>query len=149
MTNGEQNTPQDAEYIDAATAGEILGVSPRQAMRYGAGSDAPVRTSRDGRRVFFHAGDVRALAQELESRKHAPPRPRAELMPTGEIFNYLRERDARVKELEEQLAAAHRRIGQLEGVQETIKLLRDELAGLKGEDRGPQLPWWRRMFSKG
>ncbi len=135
----------DDEYIDATAAGAILGVSPRQAMRYGAGEDAPVRTSRDGRRVRFHAGDVRDLAQELEARKHAPPRPRAELMPIGEVFNYLRERDARIKELEEQLSVAHRRIGQLEGVQETIKLLRDELAELKGDRR----PWWRRMFGKG
>ncbi len=138
----------DEEYISAADAGELLGVSARQAMRYGAGDDAPVRTRRDGRRVLFHAEDVQELAAQLKDRRDGPRQQRAEMVRFVDIFDYLRERDVRIKELEEQLAIAQRYIGQLEGTQETVKLLRDELAMLKAEE--PPEParrsWWQRLL---
>src|SRR5688572_9720450 len=97
------------DYITAAEAGTILDVSPRQAMRYGAGDDAPVRTSRVGRRVLFHAGDVRALADQLSNeRRAAKPAQRAEMVRFVDVFDYLRERDARIKELETELELAQR-----------------------------------------
>ncbi len=146
MSNGAH----EDEYIDAAAAGAILGVSPRQAMRYGYGPQAPVRTSRLGRRVLFHAGDVQALAEHLSTQRRAPQTDRAEMVRFVDVFDYLRERDRRIAELEDELKAAHRRIGQLEGEQQTVNLLRDELATLKAERDAeePQesRPWWRRLF---
>ncbi len=136
------------EYISAAEAGELLGKSKRQAQRYGEGDDAPVRTRHDGRRVLYHAGDVRALAEQLRTKDAAPRQQRTEMVRFVDVFDYLRERDARIAQLEEELRVAHRRIGQMEGEQQTIALLRDELATLKGEPapEAPQRPWWRRLL---
>ncbi len=149
MTNG---THED-EYIDAAAAGEILGKSKRQAQRYGEGDGAPVRTRHEGRRVLYHAGDVRALAEQIREKEQAPRQQRAEMVRFVDVFDYLRERDARIAQLEEELKHAHRRIGQLEGEQQTVALLRDELAALKAErdtEQPPEVPepapWWKRLF---
>ncbi len=133
----DHDHPED-EYIDAAAAGEILGKSKRQAQRYGEGPDAPVRTRHDGRRVLYHAGDVRALAEQFKEKEHAPRQQRAEMVRFVDVFDYLRERDARIAQLEEELRHANRRIGQLEGAQDTVRLLRDELATLKGEREAEQ-----------
>src|SRR5918997_6762348 len=59
MTNGTQ--PED-EYIDANAAAELLGVSPRQALRYAA--DGIIQSRHVGRRVFLHRGDVQDLAEQ-------------------------------------------------------------------------------------
>src|ERR687886_501253 len=61
MTNGEQ---PDEAYIDAAAAADLLGVSPRQALRYAAGPDAVIRSRRVGRRVLLCLEDVQALADQ-------------------------------------------------------------------------------------
>ena len=51
------------EWLTAQAAGELLGLSPRQVQRYGADPDEQIRTQQDGRRVLYHAEDIRALAE--------------------------------------------------------------------------------------
>jgi hypothetical protein len=113
MANG---THED-EYISAAAAGEILGVSPRQAMRYGASEK--VRTILDGRRILYHAGDVRALAHEHQQRRQRVNDT------TTRGMSRPNEWRTKYEEANEALLAAAHKIGALE---QQIKQLQDEVA---------------------
>jgi hypothetical protein len=97
--------PEDDEYISAAAAGEILGVSPRQAMRYGAGDD--IRRRVEGRKFFYHTGDVQALAAKHQGRRQRV---------TDATSHMSRPNEWRTKyeEANEKVIAAARAIGQLE-----------------------------------
>ncbi len=104
------------EYISAAAAGEILGVSPRQAMRYGAGDD--IRRRMEGRQFFYHAGDVRTLAAKHQGRRERV---------TNATSHMSRPNEWRTKyeEANEKVIAAARAIGQLE---QQVSALQAEVA---------------------
>src|SRR5919199_5459187 len=97
-------------YITVEDAAAILHVTTRQVNRYGSGEQPKLRTRRSGKRVLCHREDVEALADELDSahRLTPPAGPRTDLVPAGEMLEYLRERDARLDVLQAQLTqAAH------------------------------------------
>ncbi|HSH78189.1 MAG TPA: hypothetical protein VLA19_06625 [Herpetosiphonaceae bacterium] len=112
----DHDQPED-EYITAAAAGEILGVSYRQAMRYGA--KGQIRTRAEGRRFMYHAGDVRTLAAAQQSRRQR--------VDSGATRSMSRPSEWKTKYEEANAAvisAAHR-IGQLE---QEVEQLRQEIA---------------------
>jgi len=124
------------QYIPVEQVAAILGVTIRQASRYA----SKVRTERRGQRIFYHLDDIREQAR-LRGKEHqasidahayrpAPQAPKAELMPPGEMLNYLRERDAEVRQLQQQLLQAARRIGELEATLQQ-RLLPDEANDLQ------------------
>lgn len=144
---------EDDEYITAAAAGDILGVSYRQAMRYG--SKGQIRMRTEGRRFMYHAGDVRALAeQQRASRQRVDSGATRSMSRPNEWKTKYEETNAAV------ISAAHR-IGQLE---QEVAQLRQELARrpsaeayaeLEGkyqqllqiqaeaEPATPPRPWWK------
>ena len=123
----------DDDYITVEDAAAILGVTPRQANRYGSGNAPRIRTQRAGRRILYHRGDVEALADGLGAhRRLAPAQPaRADLIPAGEMLDYLRERDARIDALQDRVSTLERENGELRG----------QLRALLGPP--PRRPWWR------
>ena len=130
------------EYITVEAAAAILGVTTRQANRYGSGNPPRVRIQRAGRRILYHRGDVEALADELGAhRRLTPPPPtRADLIPAGEMLDYLRERDAQLEALQAQLRTAAHRIGELEGELAAIQAERD---AIRQQLTAAPRPWWR------
>ena len=156
---------ENEQYIPVEEAGRILGVTPRQANRYG--TEGKIRTRKAGKRIMYHRGDVEALAEDLGvAFKPQKQQPQMELMPPGEVLNYLQQRDAQVYELTSKLTEAYHRIGQLEGTmqqrllpederqlrQQIVDLererseLRAELERLKEEQENKPQPWWKRLF---
>ncbi len=111
----------DAAYIPVETAAEILRMTARQVNRYG--NEGRLQTRRAGRRVLYLRSDVDALAAELGVTLRPAPRPRAELVPVGQMLDYLRERDARLDELQRQLLSAATEIGRLQQTIEHQRLL--------------------------
>ncbi len=149
----------DDEYITVEDAADILRVVPRQVNRYGNGPDARLRTRKAGRRVLYHRGDVETLADDLGviNKPRAPRPTAADLIPAGEVLQQWREReqehDRRVDDLQAQLNAAARRIGELEAqlqsrlAPEQERALRDELAAYKTQLSGGR-PWWKRLLGQ-
>ena len=137
----------EGEYITAAAAGDILGVSYRQAMRYGA--KGQIRTRTEGRRFMYHAGDVRALAEQQQSSRQR--------VTGGATRSMSRPNEWKTKydEANTAVISAARRIGQLE---QEVEQLRQELthrptaeayAALEGKynelrqlTAAPR-PWWK------
>jgi small-conductance mechanosensitive channel len=158
-----QDEPPEEHYIPVEEVAVILGVTIRQASRY---ADR-VRTRKAGKRVLFHKGDIDAVAEEKriedaargEARKYEPPKSKTELVPVGEMLDYLRERDAKIDQQQQQLIAAARRIGELE-VQLQQRLLPEDAQHLRQrlaevEAQATQLhaelerknkSWWERLF---
>ena len=96
---------QEYEYIPVETAAEILKMSARMVNKYG--NDGRIQTKRAGRRVLYLRDDVEALADELGVDLRPPPKaPRADLVPVGEMMEYIRDRDTRNEELQRQLLQA-------------------------------------------
>ncbi len=115
------------EYISAAAAGEILGVSPRQAMRYGAGDD--VRRRIVGRKFVYHAGDVRALAAKHQGRRQRVANATSHMSRPNEWRT-------KYEHANEQVIAAARAIGQLE---QQVAQLQAELAQRPSADAYAEL----------
>ncbi len=148
----------DEQYISAREAGALLGLSPRQAMRYGEGDAPRIRSQMDGRRLVYRRDDVLSLADELQARKrrtaNAPRRPlaiRGDSMPAGTMLDYLRERDERLREVQEQLNQALLTLGKQSTLLQGTQSLRDELDAVKRErdELQAQLrrrPWWRKLL---
>ncbi len=122
----------DAEYIPVEEVAEILQVTTRQAHRYGEGENARLRTRKAGRRVMFNRTDVEALAADLGvlDRPRAQ-RPKTDLVPAGEMLDYIRDRDRRLEEYQHQLVQAAAEIGRLQGQMEGQKRLIDEADNIR------------------
>ncbi len=104
-------------------------MTARAVNRYG--NDGRLQTRRAGRRVLYLRSDVEALAAELGVALRPAPRPRAELVPVGQMLDYLRERDARLDELHRQLLSAAAEIGRLQQTIEHQRLLADQAEQLR------------------
>lgn len=161
------------DYIPVEEAASILRLGERQTRNYGA--KGLIKTKRAGQRVVFHRGDVEALAEELgASLKPRPKSAQMEMIPPGEIFNYIQQRDQQVAELQDRLNQAALRIGQLQGELEAGRLLLEdkqriqqrleslekdhehlqqereawlqEKAQIEAELEHERQPWWRKFF---
>ena len=130
------------EYITVEEAASRLGVTTRQVNRYGGGDRPKLRTARAGRRILYHRGDVDALGDELGAhRRLAPAQPtRADLIPAGEMLDYLRERDTQLGELQAELARLSQENGALRARLEDVTTERDRVRGLL---EAAERPWWR------
>src|SRR3712207_2008868 len=114
----------EADYIPVEQVAVMLAVSTRQATRY----KDRVRTIKAGNRILYHRGDIeeqaRLKGREAEAKRAAEEykeqKPRkTELMPMGDVLEYLREKDAQMREkdahnerLQQQLLQAVHRIGE-------------------------------------
>jgi excisionase family DNA binding protein len=110
-----------------------LNLSIRSAHRYA--ESKRLRTRRAGRRVLFHAGDVEALARDLDIAASAPPapQPKQELVPAGQLLDYLKERDRHLAEAQARHEQALLEIGRLRGLLETYKALPEDVEQLRGQ----------------
>ncbi len=152
----------DEEYISVEEVAAIMGLSIRQASRYA----SKVRTERINQRVLFHRGDVMEQARlkgiEQEARERAAtyqPKPqKTDLVPAGEMLEYIRERDRQLAEVQErlqsQLNQALLEIGRLQGQLQETQQVRQLLADVQAERdelrkaiRRAQ-PFWRRWFGR-
>jgi excisionase family DNA binding protein len=134
-------TPDDSEWLAVEDAADALGIGTRQVHRYG--QAGRIRTEQRGRRVVFNRADVEALAAELGAargvRPQAPRQPKAELVPAGQMLDYLRQRDAELAENQRRLETALLEVGRLRAEVERRALpedtegLRVELASVKAE----------------
>jgi hypothetical protein len=127
---------QDDVFIPVEEAAALLKMTPRNVNRYG--HEGKIATKKVGKRVLYSRVDVELLAEELnvELRAELPVTSKAELMPVGEMLQYVRERDQQLKELQAQLVAAAAEIGRLqERVAQHQCLLEMQ-----------QVSWWERLF---
>lgn len=151
----------EQDYIPVEDVADILQVTIRQAHRYGEGSNARIRTRRAGKRKMFNRADVMVLANDLGVLSQPRPnRPKMDLVPVGQMLEYIRERDQRLEELQQRLISAAAEIGRLQGQIEMRLLPEDVLAlrqkleeverdrdRLHNELRRKTLPWWKRLFA--
>ncbi len=158
------NEAPETHWIPVEDAADILQVTTRQAHRYGEGDNARIRTRKAGRRVMFHKEDVESLAADLGV-LHAPRphRAKTDLVPAGEMLDYIRERDRRLEELQQQLTGAAAEVGRLQGLLEAQRPLLEDTEGLRRRlaelevertqlqaeleaERAARQPWWRRLL---
>ncbi len=149
----------DEEYISVEEVAAIMGLSVRQASRYA----AKVRTERINQRVLFHRDDVMKQARlkgiEHEARERAAtyqPKPtKTDLVPAGEMLEYIRERDRQLAEVQAQLNQALLEIGRLQGQLTEHQQIRQQLTDIQAErDELRQAihraqPFWRRWLGRG
>lgn len=150
----------DEEFIPVEDVAEILQVKIRQAHRYGEGPNARIRTRKAGHRKMFHKGDTLTLAADLGVlNQPRPNRPKTDLVPAGEMLEYIRERDRRLEEMQQQLISAAAEIGRLQAQLE-MRLLPEDAAELRRQMSEIELerdqlrrelenqpkPWWKRLF---
>ena len=131
----------DNDYIPGQQAADLLQVSERTVQRYATGDNRRIRSRKytGSKKLFYHRGDVETLADELGAARQVEtiPRPKAEMMPAGQMLDYLRERDRDLHEAQRSLSAALLEIGQarselakrnqLEGLYQEVTTERDSL----------------------
>ena len=76
----------------------------------------------------------------------APREPKMDLVPAGEMLEYLRERDNRNEQLQAQLVAAAAEIGALRERLEQQKVLTEDNTALRQRIAELERPWWKRLF---
>ncbi len=149
----------DEEYISVEEVAAVMGLSIRQASRYA----SKVRTERINQRVLFHRGDVMEQARlkgiEQEARERAAtyqPKPqKTDLVPAGDMLEYIRERDRQLTEVQAQLNQALLEIGRLQGQLTEHQHIRQQLTDIQAErDELRQAihraqPFWRRWLGRG
>src|SRR5262245_31794743 len=110
----------DTQWLTVEQVATMLGVSTRQAHRYGEGPSARLRTKRAGRRILFNRADVEALAVELGIAHQPPPAPkppRVEIVQQqtqNELLGYLRERDEELRHYQAKLESLLVELGRLQ-----------------------------------
>jgi hypothetical protein len=144
---------QEYEYIPVETAADILKMSPRMVNKYG--NDGRLRTKKAGRRVLYVRTDVETLADELGVDLRPPPKaPRADLVPVGEMMDYIRDRDTKNEALQHQLLQAVAEIATLRERLEHTRLLTDDNEALRKRiqelesqlDEETNKPWYKKLF---
>ena len=103
------------EWLTVEDAAVVLRLTPRQVNRYGSGDEPRLRTKRVSRRVLYHRQDVEELADELNvvlKPRVAQPS-RAEMVPVGDMLDYIRDRDNQLAQLQGQLNRAAQENGRL------------------------------------
>jgi uncharacterized protein YdcH (DUF465 family) len=121
---------QEYQYIPVEEAAEILKMSPRMVNKYG--NDGRIVVRKAGRRVLYLRTDVEALAEELAVDLRPPPKePRTDLVPAGEMLEYIRDRDRRNEELQNQIVAAAAEISRLRTELEHRDKLLEDREGLQ------------------
>ncbi len=151
--------PND-DYISVEEAADLIGRSPRHTSRYA----NKVRTIRVGTRTLYHRDDMAHIAAELRARdsiheraeqhRPQPKQPSTELVPPGEMLDYVRERDHQVERITQQLTVAAHRVGELEALL-SQRLLPEDAAALRQERDALQeeirrlkgRPWWKRLLN--
>ncbi len=146
----------DDQWLTADDVAQRLGLTTRQVNRYGmptATKPARLRTQRAGRRVLYHHEDVETLAQELQPRlRPRVSRPKTDLVPAGEMLQYIRERDQQLADVQAQLNQALIEIGRLQGQLSETQRIRGQLEAVQAERDELQetikraQPWWKRLF---
>lgn len=153
----------DAEYITADQAAEVLRVSSRQVHRYAEGNNPRLRVRKAGRRLLFHAGDVDQLALDLNVAHRPRPRPSAvRMMPQGELAQYLKQKDEEIAQLREEIAQRREEIARLQTAMQAQKELYEKEMKLRllevertaqAPTRQPpgqaKPPFWRRLLGGG
>jgi chromosome segregation ATPase len=156
-------------YIPVEDVADLLGVSQRQATRYA----KKVRTQQDGRRILFHRGDVKRLAQERDVKHDRPLAVHTEVIPPGRLLELITQQQHEITrisrdngELAERLrtqvqraeVADHDRQKLLEDKDETSRQMSQaqaradaaeaEVERLRATLERLRRSWWRRLFSK-
>lgn len=146
----------DNEYMTVEEASTILGVVPRQVNRYG--TTGRIRTRRAGRRVLYFREDVLELAEELGAAHRPAPAPRPEIMPVGEMLNYLRDRDRQLEGQQQQISMLLAKLAEAQAelgrrlLPQDEQQLRDDLTTVRAErdELRRQIaalnPWYRRWY---
>ena len=106
----------EEDYIPGPEAAELLQVSERTVQRYATGNNRRIRSRKytGSKKLFYLREDVERLADELGVARTAETisRPKAQMMPAGEMLSYLRERDQELRDAQRALSAAMAEIGQ-------------------------------------
>src|SRR5690349_20053774 len=120
MSNGERE-----DWLKVEDAARILKLTVRQVNRYGQGNEPRLRTQKAGQRTLYYRADVEQLARErnVELIPESSPEPSAELMPPGEMFDL-------VRDMQDKLMLASRRVGELEGLLQ-MRLLPEDAEALR------------------
>ncbi len=135
----------EEQYISVEEAADILKVSTRMVNKYG--HEEKIQTRKAGKRILYLRSDVEALAEELGvDMRPAPREPKMDLVPAGEMLEYLRERDNRNEQLQAQLVAAAAEIGALRERLEQQKVLTEDNTALRERIAYLERPWWKRLF---
>ena len=155
-TTETTETAETADYITVDEAAAILRLTHRQVNRYG--SDGRIGTRKVGRRVLYLRTDVEALAEELDvENRPAPKQAKAELIPMGDMLEYLRERDQRIEELQRQVLAAAVELTRAQSQLEQQKQLAEDrdvllkrIAELETQQaqKRPRWGWVKRLFQE-
>lgn len=164
----------DSDYISGEEAAALIGVSKRTVERWAndAAKDLHVSHAPGGKQLYLRV-DVERLANEHQAGEAAraraaqftPQRP-AEIVPAGEMLDYLRDRDSQIERLNQQLISAAAQIGSLQTQLEQRLLpadeqhirqalaeaearagvLEQEAEQLREELERARRPWWRRLL---
>ncbi len=153
MTNG---THED-EYISAALAGQMLGVSTRQALRYASGPHSVIRSRQIGRLRRLHRGDVAALAEQraLPTDEGTPSRlvqPATLSVKVEDQYRELQSAAHTIGMLEERVRHLEGQLAQRPLLEDhsALKAERDALTTerdtLRRELEQTRRPWWKRLL---
>ena len=159
----------ESPWLTVEDAASLLRLTPRQVNRYGSGDEPRLRTKRVSRRVLYHSEDVHELAKELNVtlKPHVSQPSKAEMVPAGDMLDYIRDRDNQLAQLQGQLNRAAQENGrlstlvdvqarQLEDAEAARQRLEDaEKRAMAAEAERDQLrveleiarqTWWRKLF---
>jgi DNA-binding transcriptional MerR regulator len=148
------------KYIPVEEAAALLHLTPRMVNNYGKPPYSRIKTKRAGRRILYSKLDVLALAEQLGTSSQLPEPPKAQLVPIGEMLEYL-------NQTQKQLNQAMLEIGRLQGTLEHQRQLtqdtdelrqhlaeaetiqeaqQQELGVLRAELKHYHQPWWKRLI---
>jgi hypothetical protein len=133
MTSDDESLWMRGE--DAAAA---LGISERSIQRYAGEGRGKIRVRKyqGSKRYWYLRADVERLAEEMRPGKRPPdvPRPpRQEMVPAGQMLEYLRQRDEELREAQHQLQAAALELGQARAELQRRALVDEQLQAVSAE----------------
>jgi hypothetical protein len=108
------------DYITVEEVADILGVTIRQANKYGAGPEPKINTKRAGKRIMYLRADVDRIARERNITPYTPKtRPIKVSVASGPVWDEF-------QALQDRLQQSQRRIGQLEGELNASRYMLDD-----------------------